>query len=123
MNFELREKSLPNAKTQKYLGYIGTIGVLTACFGCGLAANNQMRASQIFLIVAWFILVPLFGYLISARRHIKKVVRTRNLHRQEELDALAMAVQESGRRSQESIDVEDEGRRTKDEDVITKKTE
>ncbi len=114
---------MPNAKTQKYLGYIGTIGVLTACFGCGLAANNQMRASQIFLIVAWFILVPLFGYLISTRRHMKKVVRTRNAGRQEELDALAGVMRGgSGIRSQESVDVVDE-RRTKDEAATTRDTE
>jgi hypothetical protein len=96
---------LPSAKTQKYLGYIGTIGVMTACFGCGLAANNQLRASNVFLIAAWFILVPLFGYLISTRRQMKRVVRTRSARRQEELDALARVLsQEAGVRSQESGD-------------------
>jgi hypothetical protein len=94
---------LPSAKTQRYLGYIGAIGVMTACFGCGLAANNQIRASNVFLIAAWFILVPLFGYLISARRRMKQVVRTRSARRQEELDALASVLsQESGVRSQGS---------------------
>lgn len=88
---------MPNAKTQKYLGYIGTMGVLTACFGCGLAANNQMRAAQIFLLVAWLILVPLFGYLISTRRHMKKIVRAHSAHRQEELDALASVLHEGSR--------------------------
>jgi hypothetical protein len=94
---------LPSAKTQRYLGYIGTIGVLTACFGCGLAANNQIRASNVFLIAAWFILVPLFGYLISARRQMKRVVRARSARRQEELDALANVLsQGSGVGSQEA---------------------
>jgi hypothetical protein len=107
---------LPSAKTQKYLGYIGAIGVLTACFGCGLAVNNQMRASTIFLIAAWFILVPLFGYLISTRRHMKRIVRVRTAQRQAELDALANALrEESGVRDQGPGDVTDEGRKTKDE--------
>gem|GEM_PF-6056459 len=112
---------MPSAKTQKYLGYIGAIGVLTACFGCGLAVNNQMRASTIFLIAAWFILVPLFGYLISTRRHMKRIVRTRTAQRQAELDALASALREgSGVRDQGPVDASDEGRRTKDEATVAK---
>ena len=98
---------MPSAKTQKYLGYIGTIGVLTACFGCGLAATNQMRAANVFLIAAWFILVPLFGYLISTRRQMKRVVRARSAQRQAELDALANALREgSGVGDQGSVDVD-----------------
>ncbi|HKP52589.1 MAG TPA: hypothetical protein VJ183_08045 [Chloroflexia bacterium] len=115
---------MPSAKTQKYLGYIGTVGVLTACFGCGLAANNQMRAANIFLITAWFILVPLFGYLISTRRHMKRVVRTRTAQRQAELDALATALREGSVGGGRGLgDVIDEGRKTKDEDSVTKEEE
>ena len=87
---------MPNARTQKYLGYIGTIGVLTSCFGCGLIANNQVRAGNVFLVAAWFILVPLFGYLLSTRRRMKRVVRARTAHKQEELDALAAAMRGEG---------------------------
>ncbi len=52
-----------------------------------------MRAAQIFLLVAWLILVPLFGYLLSTRRHMKRVVRAQSTHRQDELDALSSVMQ------------------------------
>jgi len=94
---------VPSSKTQRYLGYIGAMGVLTACFGCGLVANNQITAGNVFLIAAWFILVPLFGYLISARRQAKRVVQARAVRKQEELDALAAVAREgSGIRDQGS---------------------
>src|SRR4028119_2226825 len=66
---------MPNAKTQRLLFFFGFVGVITSCFGCGLAFNNQIGAAQVALIVAWLILVPLFGYLISTRRRLKKGVR------------------------------------------------
>jgi hypothetical protein len=85
----------PSAKTQRYLGWIGAVGVLTACFACGLIANNQVNASVVFFIAAQAILVPLFLVLISTRRRIKRVVRsrdaTRTAQRQAELDALGEA--------------------------------
>ncbi len=86
-----RAQKLPNSKTQQYLFWIGLLGVMTACFGCGLASQNQMRAAQLFLIVAWLILVPLFGFLLRTRRRIKKVVRKRYEQSETELQALANA--------------------------------
>ncbi len=80
---------MPNAKTQRYLFWIGLLGVMTACFGCGLASQNQMRAAQIALIIAWLVLVPLFGYLLRTRRRIKRVVRKRHEQSETELQALA----------------------------------
>lgn len=79
---------MPTAKTQRLLFFIGFVGVMASCFGCGLAFNNQMGASQVALIVAWLILVPLFGYLISTRRRLKRVVRHKEARQQEELSAL-----------------------------------
>jgi phosphate/sulfate permease len=80
---------LPNPTTQRYIGMIATIGVLLSCFGCGLAANNQINAATAFLVLAWLILVPIFGYLISVRRRTKRVVRKQDEQRKQELDALA----------------------------------
>ncbi len=85
---------MPTAKTQRLLFVIGSVGVLASCFGCGLAFNNQIGASQVALIVAWLILVPLFGYLISTRRRLKRVVRRREARQQEELAALGSLGQE-----------------------------
>ena len=87
---------MPNAKTQRLLFFFGFVGVITSCFGCGLAFNNQIGAAQVALIVAWLILVPLFGYLISTRRRLKKVVRRKEALRQEELSALGTLGQEIG---------------------------
>ena len=80
---------MPNPTTQRYIGMIAITGVLLSCFGCGLAANNQTNAATAFLVLAWLILVPLFGYLISIRRRTKRVVRKQDEQRKEELDALA----------------------------------
>jgi hypothetical protein len=84
--------SPPSSKTQRYMAWIGFVGVLTACFGCGLITQNQVRASLVFLIAAQVILIPLFIYLISIRRGTKRVVRkreaVRSAQRQAELDAL-----------------------------------
>ncbi len=79
---------MPTAKTQRLLFFIGFAGVLASCFGCGLAFNNRIGDAQVALIVAWLLLVPLFGYLISTRRRLKKVVRRREARQQEELAAL-----------------------------------
>ncbi len=87
---------MPTAKTQRLLFFIGFVGVMMSCFGCGLAFNNQIAASQVALIVAWLILVPLFGYLISTRRRLKKVVRHREVRQQEELSALGTLGHEIG---------------------------
>ncbi|MEA2575851.1 MAG: hypothetical protein QOH93_3149 [Chloroflexia bacterium] len=87
---------MPSAKTQRLLFIFGFVGVMTTCFGCGLAFNNQIGASQVALIVAWLILVPLFGYLISTRRRLKKVLRHKEARQQEELSALGTFGQEIG---------------------------
>lgn len=79
---------MPNPKLQRYLFLFGFAGVAMSCFGCGLAANNKMGAAQIALVVAWLILVPLFGYLLRTRRQLKKVVRKQTIRQEEELDAL-----------------------------------
>ena len=87
---------MPNAKTQRLLFFFGFVGVMTSCFGCGLAFNNQIGAAQVALIVAWLILVPLFGYLLSTRRRLKKVARRKEARQQEELSALGTLGQEVG---------------------------
>lgn len=86
---------MPDAKTQRLLFIIGFVGVMMSCFGCGLAFNNQMGASQVALIIAWLILVPLFGYLISTRRRLKRVVRRKEVRQEEELTALGTLGQET----------------------------
>ena len=86
---------MPDAKTQRRLFIIGFVGVMMSCFGCGLAFNNQIGASQVALIVAWLILVPLFGYLLSTRRRLKKVVRRKEARQEEELSALGTLGQET----------------------------
>jgi hypothetical protein len=63
--------------------------VLTSCFGCGLLANNQWLAGQVFLIAAWLILVPLFGFMLRAYRATKRVVRRKEERQEEELAALS----------------------------------
>lgn len=91
---------MPNAKTQRLLFIFGFAGVLTSCFGCGLAFNNKIGAAQVALIVAWLILVPLFGYLISTRRRLKKVARRKEARQEEELAALSSLskeIEEQGR--------------------------
>lgn len=80
---------MPTAKTQRILFLVGTSGVLFSCLGCGLLANNKWLAGQIALVLAWLLLVPLFGYLISTRRRLKKVAKRREVRQQEELSALA----------------------------------
>ena len=80
---------MPDQKTQRYLFWIGFVGVFSACFGCGLAARNEINAANAFLILAWLILVPLFGYLLRTRRYTKRIVRQREERRQAELEAQA----------------------------------
>ena len=80
---------MPNPNTQRYIGWIATIGVLASCFGCGLLSQNQIRAALAFMVLAWIILVPTFVYLLRTRRQLKKVVRAREEKTQEQLDALA----------------------------------
>jgi uncharacterized membrane protein YfcA len=85
---------MPDAKTQRLLFIFGFVGVVMSCLGCGLAFNNHIGAAQVALIVAWLILVPLFGYLLSTRRRLKKVVRRKEARQQEELSALGTLGQE-----------------------------
>jgi uncharacterized membrane protein YfcA len=87
---------MPDAKTQRILFIAGFVGVMMSCLGCGLAFNNQIGAAQVALIVAWLILVPLFAYLLSTRRRLKKVVRRKEARQQEELSALGTLGQEIG---------------------------
>lgn len=80
---------MPNPRTQRYVGWIATLGVLTSCMGCGLLIRNEVNASIAFLILAQLILLPTFVYLLRTRRRLKRVARTRDEQKQEELDALA----------------------------------
>lgn len=80
---------MPDPKTQRILTLVGTTGVFASCFGCSLAAANQMTASTVLLIIAWLLLVPLFGYLLRTRRRLKKRVRQQNAQQEQELEALA----------------------------------
>ena len=80
---------MPDSKTQRYIGWIAFFGVFASCFGCGLYANNQVRAAIAFLILAWIVLVPVFVYLLRTRRQLKKVSRVQQAQREQELDALA----------------------------------
>lgn|GEM_PF-3873392 len=80
---------MPDPKTQRYVGWIAFIGVLTSCFGCSLFATNQVTPGAVFLLAAQAILLPLFVYLLRTRRQLKRVVRQRDAGRQQQLDALA----------------------------------
>lgn len=104
---------MPTPKTQRTLALVGTAGVLASCFGCSLAAANQMAASTVLLVIAWLLLVPLFGYLLRTRRRIKKVLRQQSAQSEQELEALA---------SIGSIVAADEGRKTKDEGSVKRET-
>jgi hypothetical protein len=86
---------LQNPKVQRYLVWIGALGVITSCFGCSLIVANQpsqLTAARIFLIAGEVILVPLFIYLIilrnraseTYRRHLRK----EEARKQRELEAL-----------------------------------
>lgn len=79
---------MPNPKLQRYLFWIGLTGVMMSFLGCGLAANNKIAAAQIALLVAWLILVPLFGYLLRTRRQLKKKVYKKAVREEQELEAL-----------------------------------
>ena len=77
---------MPNAKTQRLIGWFAFAGVLATCFGCGLLWQNQVVASIIAFVIADLIIVPTFFYLLTTRRRLKKVVRRRE---EAQLDALA----------------------------------
>jgi hypothetical protein len=87
---------LANANAQRYLIWIGALGVLTSCLGCSLIVSNQpgqLTAARIFLIAGEVILVPLFVYLLLLRNRASAAY-TRRLRKQEarkqrELEALA----------------------------------
>jgi uncharacterized protein (DUF58 family) len=84
---------LPGPRTQRYLVWLGVLGTLTSCFGCSLAAANQMNAARAFLVLAWLVLVPLFFYLLILRNRAsaeqKRRLRKRAAQEQKELAALA----------------------------------
>jgi hypothetical protein len=80
---------LPDAKTQRYIGWIAIIGVLTSCFACSLLWQNQLTAGIVFLIAAEAILAPVFVFLLRTRRKTKKIVAQTDAERAAELDALA----------------------------------
>jgi ABC-type bacteriocin/lantibiotic exporter with double-glycine peptidase domain len=77
---------MPNARTQRLIGWLVFVGVLATFFGCGLIWQNQMTAAVIALVFAELIILPTFFYLLTTRRRLKKIVR-RNEEKQ--LDALA----------------------------------
>ena len=95
---------MPDAKTQRYIGWIAIIGVLTSCFACSLLWQNQLTAGIVFLIAAEAILAPVFVFLLRARRKTKKIVAQTDAERAAELDALASVggALESGREDGET---------------------
>jgi hypothetical protein len=99
---------LPDAKTQRYIGWIAFIGVLTSCFACSLLWQNQLTAGIVFLIAAELILAPVFVFLLRTRRKTKKVVAQTEAEREAELDALAGVggAIEPGREAAETTRVE-----------------
>ena len=91
-----RNRLLANRRAQRYLIWIGAVGVLTSCLGCSLIVSNQpgqLTAARIFLVAGEVILLPLFAYLILLRNRASAAY-TRRLRKQEtrkqrELEALA----------------------------------
>jgi len=77
---------MPDARTQRLIGWLAFAGVLATCFGCGLFWQNQVVAAVIAFIIADLIIVPTFVYLLTTRRRLKKVVRRKE---EAQLDALA----------------------------------
>ncbi|MEO8286863.1 MAG: hypothetical protein ABI670_10555 [Chloroflexota bacterium] len=77
---------MPDAKTQRIVGWLVFVGVLSTCFGCGLLWQNQVNAAVIMLVVAELIIIPTFIYLTRTRRRLKKVARIKET---EQLNALA----------------------------------
>ena len=90
---------MPDARTQRIVGWIAVIGVLTSCFACSLLWQNQLIAGIVFLIAAELILAPVFVFLLRTRRRTKKVAAQLEAERTAELDALASVggVTEPGR--------------------------
>ncbi len=90
---------MPDARTQRYIGWIAFIGVLATCFACSLLWQNQITAGIVFLIAAELILAPVFVYLLRTRRKTKKIAALTESERAAELEALASvgSVIESGR--------------------------
>ncbi len=82
---------MPNPKTQRYIGLLATLGVLTSCFGCSLLYGNQLNAARAFLLLSWLILVPLFVYLLTTYRRNKTAYRRQLQQREKELEALGSA--------------------------------
>jgi ABC-type bacteriocin/lantibiotic exporter with double-glycine peptidase domain len=77
---------MPNARTQRLIGWLVFVGVLATFLGCGLIWQNQMTAAVIALVFAELIILPTFFYLLTTRRRLKKIVRRKE---EEQLDALA----------------------------------
>ncbi|MFL5735077.1 MAG: hypothetical protein ACJ78Q_18125 [Chloroflexia bacterium] len=87
---------MPTSRNQRYLVWLGALGVFVSCFGCSLIVSNQpgqLTAARIFLIAGELILVPLFIYLIILRNRASEVYKRRQrkeeARKQKELEALA----------------------------------
>ena len=76
---------MPNASTQRLIGWLIFAGVLTTFLGCGLLWQNQWSAAVVVMVIADLIILPTFFYLLTTRRRLKKIVRRKE---EEQLDAL-----------------------------------
>src|SRR3954447_23454623 len=91
-----RNRLLPTSRNQRYLVWLGALGVFVSCFGCSLIVSNQsgqLTAARVFLIAGEVILVPLFIYLLIQRNRASALYKRRlekaEARKQRELEALA----------------------------------
>ena len=88
-----RTRIVPDVRTRKILLIAGIIGLVFACVGLSQAVFARTVAdfagARLPLIIAWLILMPLFGYMISLRGRARKSARQRALQRKAALDAEA----------------------------------
>jgi apolipoprotein N-acyltransferase len=84
---------VPDVRTRKILLIAGIIGLAFACVGLSQAVFARTVAdftgARPALIIAWLILMPLFGYMISLRGRARKSARQRALARKAALDTEA----------------------------------
>ncbi len=84
---------MPDVRTRKILLIAGIIGLAFACVGLSQAVFARTVAdftgARPALIIAWLILMPLFGYMISLRGRARKSARQRALARKAALDTEA----------------------------------
>ncbi len=84
---------MPDVRTRKILLIAGIIGLVFACVGLSQAvfarSVGDLTGARPALIIAWLILMPLFGYMISLRGRARKSARQRALARKAALDAEA----------------------------------